>query len=139
VEIFDAITDAGKAFLEQSFFPFVGVCFFRPVGLWARDGAAEVVTLRQFVVYDQGPGTNPEDTNHHGRPWKQYDEAGMVALHAYDFKGQPLSKTRRVIKDTVVLSTMPTSIYRVAGSFRSTRWRGHTRLGRRTAMRWTIR
>jgi RHS repeat-associated protein len=85
----------------------------RPVGMWARDTAAEVVTLRQFTVYDQGPGANPEDTNHLGRPWKQYDEAGMVAIAAYDYKGQPLSKRRRVIKDSEILSTMPTSIYRV--------------------------
>lgn len=73
--------------------------------------------MRQFVVYDQGPGMNPEDTNHLGRPWKQYDEAGLVTMEAYDFKGQPLSKTRRVIKDAVILSTMPVGIYRVAGSF----------------------
>jgi len=31
--------------------------------------------------------------------YKHYDEAGLAQINAYDFKGNPLSKTRQVIKD----------------------------------------
>lgn len=37
----------------------------------------------------------------------------MVEIGEYDFKGQPKYKIRKVIADGEILSTMPTSVYRV--------------------------
>jgi RHS repeat-associated protein len=47
---------------------------------------------------------SPSATNHVGRPWKAYDGAGLVEVGAYDFKGNPLWKERRVVSDDEVLS-----------------------------------
>jgi RHS repeat-associated protein len=88
----------------------------RPVSMWARDNGSESVTLRSYVVYGDHPTlgpTPPEATNHLGRPYKNYDEAGMQEFSEYDFKGQPKYKKRWVIKDSEILSTMPSSTYRV--------------------------
>ena len=35
-----------------------------------------------------------------GKLWQQYDEAGKATITAYDFKGNPLGKVRRVIADS---------------------------------------
>lgn len=83
----------------------------RPVSMWARDNGSEDVTLRQYVLYGENH-SNAVAENFMGRPWKQYDEAGMVEMLAYDYKGQPKSKSRQVIKDGLVVGAMPT-IYRV--------------------------
>ncbi len=90
----------------------------RPTRIWARDNAGEDVTLRQKLIYGDdvtdGPAT-PETTNHLGKLYEHYDEAGKVTLDEYDFKGNPLAKTRKVISDTELLSVFDGSpeCYRV--------------------------
>jgi RHS repeat-associated protein len=84
----------------------------RPVSMWARDNGSEDVTLRSKVVYGEAH-SSPVAGNWMGRPWKNYDEAGLVEILEYDFKGQPKKKTRKVISDAVILTPMPTSVYRV--------------------------
>ncbi len=82
----------------------------RPVKMWARDKTGESVTLRQKVVYGDSAGlSNPEIKNLLGMPYKNYDEAGLVIIPEYDFKGQPITKTRKVIKDSIVVAAMPTT------------------------------
>lgn len=79
----------------------------RPTRIWAKDNAGEDVTLRQKLVYGDdavdGP-TTPTDTNHLGQLYEHYDEAGLVTLEAYDFKGNVLRKAREVISDAEILS-----------------------------------
>ncbi|MCB0774681.1 MAG: hypothetical protein KDB93_15050, partial [Flavobacteriales bacterium] len=77
----------------------------RPTGVWARDTSAsyETFTRRQTLIYgDQSDVWPPEEKNLKGRLYRHYDEAGMVQVEGYDFKGNPLEKTRRVIKDDAI-------------------------------------
>ena len=41
----------------------------------------------------------PEQTNHRGQLFRVYDTAGMVEATSFDFKGNPLSQTRRLATD----------------------------------------
>ena len=79
----------------------------RPIFIWARDKTGESIGLRQKLVYgddsNNGP-SNPETTNHLGKLYKHNDEAGLLTLNAYDFKGNVLQKTREVIADGEILS-----------------------------------
>ncbi len=77
----------------------------RPTHIWAKDNAGEDVTLRQKLIYGDdttdGPA-NPETTNHLGKLYQHYDEAGLITLEAYDFKGNVLQKKREVIADSEI-------------------------------------
>ncbi|MFF5077984.1 SpvB/TcaC N-terminal domain-containing protein [Actinoplanes sp. NPDC000266] len=85
----------------------------RPIRGWARDAADGRVTLRQRIVYGDagGPGQPAADravaraANLLGRPVRQYDEAGLVVTEAFDFKGNLLRATRRVIADAPLQDT----------------------------------
>ena len=81
----------------------------RPIRLWARDGMGQVLSLRERIVYGDGPdsgltGQQVAAANLLGKPYRQYDEAGLVTLESYDFKGNLLEKTRQVISDTVIVA-----------------------------------
>ncbi|HMN07028.1 MAG TPA: RHS repeat-associated core domain-containing protein [Flavobacteriales bacterium] len=73
----------------------------RPTGVWARNKATELFTKRQVLIYgdQQYDVWPPEEKNLKGRLYQHYDEAGKVQVEGYDFKGNPLEKTRRMIKD----------------------------------------
>jgi RHS repeat-associated protein len=82
----------------------------RPIRLWARDRDGEPLTLRERVVYgdDADSGLERDSAaalNLLGKPFRYYDEAGALTFERYDFKGNLLEKTRRVIADAVVLSS----------------------------------
>jgi len=77
----------------------------RPTALWARDATAQPLTLREQLVY--GDSLDPAQVraiNAAGRLLTHYDEAGVVHIDGYDFKGNILSKTRQVFKDDVLLN-----------------------------------
>ena len=76
----------------------------RLVSLWSSDGTGLTLTLRQHLVYGDSAeaGLIAEQAislNVRGRPFRQYDEAGLLTLERYDFKGNILEKTRQVISD----------------------------------------
>lgn len=80
----------------------------RPLRLWARDGAGQVITLRERLVYadsaDSGLSKQQaQDANQLGKLIRHYDEAGLATADLYDFKGNLLEKTRRVIADARIL------------------------------------
>lgn len=83
----------------------------RPVRLWAADDSGQSLTLRNIAIFGDdttyGP-TNPKTSNHLGMPYKSYDEAGLVEITEYDFKGGPVTKKQQVISDTTLLSNFPT-------------------------------
>ncbi len=82
----------------------------RPQKTWARDLAAESVTLRIVLEYgdqnipDAATRTARRNLNLLGRLMAQRDEAGLVTFGSYDFKGNGTSRSRRVIKDDVLLA-----------------------------------
>ncbi|MBL7797054.1 MAG: VCBS repeat-containing protein [Saprospiraceae bacterium] len=78
----------------------------RPENKWARNKADQPVTLREKIVYGESSGL----PNLLGKPWKQYDEAGLVILHAYDFKGNLLKKERQTIADAPVRAALVAGI-----------------------------
>lgn len=85
-------------------------CLNRPTRLWARDGAAEPVTLRGRLEYgDKCDGEKAADENRNkyrlGKLYRHYDEAGLLTFEQYDFKGNVLEKVRQVISDTAILAT----------------------------------
>jgi RHS repeat-associated protein len=83
----------------------------RPTHLWARDDASSNATLRQVLQYGDDPATNWVDqrsANRLGKPHRVYDEAGRTTIHAYDFKGNVIDKTREVIDDVELKSVFDT-------------------------------
>lgn len=77
----------------------------RPIRLWAKDKSGEDVTLRQVMEYGDDAGlSNPENENLKGQLYKHYDEAGLVEIPEYDFKGNVLTNKRQCISDTELMS-----------------------------------
>lgn len=83
----------------------------RPTHLWARDDdkPGSVVSLRERLLYGDNPGlglTAAQITNGNllGKLYRHYDEAGRLTFDAYDFKGNILTKARKVIKKDEILS-----------------------------------
>jgi RHS repeat-associated protein len=64
--------------------------------LWARDETAGDVTLRERAAYGTAADTAG---NRAGRPIEHYDEAGLLRVATYDFKGNVTEKARRVLGD----------------------------------------
>ena len=83
----------------------------RPLRLWARDGEGQKLTLRERLEY--GDAGNPNQpaadrvnnraANRLGKPRRYFDEAGLLTFETYDFKGNLLEKTRRVVSDAAIL------------------------------------
>jgi YD repeat-containing protein len=81
----------------------------RPIRLWARDGTGQSLTLRERLVYGDAADSGMTRTqaaagNLLGKLQRHYDEAGLLTVDAYDFKGNVLEKTRRVISDEAILA-----------------------------------
>ena len=78
--------------------------------LWARNETSAPVTLRERLEYgDGGTRTQPaadrqanRAVNRLGRLARHYDEAGLLEFQRYDFKGNLIEKTRRVIVDAAI-------------------------------------
>ena len=58
------------------------------------------------TVYGEGPYDDPSDTlptpeqtNHRGKPYQVYDDAGVVTSELYDFKGNLLRSRRQLRRD----------------------------------------
>jgi RHS repeat-associated protein len=83
----------------------------RPARLWARDGEGQKLTMRERREYgDEGvPDQSPADrtanraANRLGKLFHFFDEAGLLSFEGYDFKGNLLEKTRRVVSDAAIL------------------------------------
>ena len=79
----------------------------RPVKVWCRDKTGESVLLRSKTIYGDDPASGPPapaDLNMLGKPYKIYDEAGVTTMNLYDFKSNPMEKTRQVIADSEILA-----------------------------------
>jgi len=71
----------------------------RPLYSWARNDNSTPGTLRAYLVYGENE-TTPALYNLNGKAFESYDEAGMVQIPLYDFKGNVLTKTRSVVDDS---------------------------------------
>lgn len=81
----------------------------RPTHKWARDKQGESITLRERLIYgdslDSGLSTAASVNNNLlGNLYQHYDEAGLLEISRYDFKGNILEKSRKTIREEVVLS-----------------------------------
>ncbi|MFH0341567.1 MAG: SpvB/TcaC N-terminal domain-containing protein [Chromatiales bacterium] len=84
----------------------------RPILLWASEGSGQPLTLRERIEYGDGGSPNQPTTereanrsaNRLGKLYHHYDEAGLLTFESYDFKGNVLEKTRRIINDAQILS-----------------------------------
>jgi RHS repeat-associated protein len=81
----------------------------RPVQLWARDSTGAPITLRQQLVYGDSTAsrltsTQQQALNVRGKLYRHHDEAGLITFNKYDFKGNLLERSRRVIKDEQLLT-----------------------------------
>ncbi len=75
----------------------------RPTKMYARDKSGEATALRMVNSYGDSAGlSSPENQNLKGALYEQYDGAGRIRFTAYDFKGNPLQKNRRVLNDTLI-------------------------------------
>jgi RHS repeat-associated protein len=87
----------------------------RPTRLWARNDKEDVVTLGERLEYGDG-GDPVQETvareenralNRLGALHRHYDEAGLLEFEQYDFKGNVLEKSRRMIRDDAILAVFP--------------------------------
>ena len=79
----------------------------RPIAAYARDNSGQNLTLRSKIIYGDDPGNglaNPILTNHLGRAYKAYDEAGVTTSVEFDFKGNLLNSIQEVIADSELLN-----------------------------------
>jgi RHS repeat-associated protein len=79
----------------------------RPTHYWAQDNEQNIVKLRQKLIYGDNSSLTEqeqEDGNFKGQLYRHYDEAGRITIGGYDFKGNPLETTRRVLSDEKLLS-----------------------------------
>ena len=86
----------------------------RPHRIWARNDTIQPMTLREGVAY--GDGGRPDQplperaasraNNSLGKPVLHKDEAGELNVGSYDFKGNLLAKTRKVIADAPLIAAL---------------------------------
>lgn len=73
----------------------------RPKEVWARDNSTGKCTLRERILYgDEGDRATARQLNSLGRPVQHFDEAGVLKMLSYDFKGNLMEKSRLTIQDS---------------------------------------
>lgn len=80
----------------------------RPTHLWARDALNERLTLREKLLYGDDPSLTATAAEHNqlGKLVQHHDEAGVVAIADYNFKGNILSSSRQVLSDEFMLTNV---------------------------------
>jgi hypothetical protein len=89
----------------------------RPTGLFVTENGVE--RLAERTEYGEGQG---EASNHRGKVYRQFDQAGVVVNLAYDFKGNLLESRRQLVRD---YKTPPD--WSGAPALESASFTGHTR------------
>ena len=76
----------------------------RPTRLWARNASPGTVTLRERVEYGDAVGSHDamRTANCLGRATEHWDDAGVVRMSLYDFKGNLLDSARQVVSDAAL-------------------------------------
>jgi RHS repeat-associated protein len=73
----------------------------RPTGLWVQTWTptdSQNAVLAERTVYGEGQ-PNDQALNLRGKPFQQYDAAGVVTHTSFDFKGNLLSGSRQLLAD----------------------------------------
>jgi RHS repeat-associated protein len=86
----------------------------RPLQIWARDNAQSPLLLREQLEYgdtsfDEEVRSLHRAKNRLGKLYQHFDEAGLLTIGAYDFKGNVLEKVRQVVSDEAILQRVQTS------------------------------
>ncbi|MEV8376007.1 SpvB/TcaC N-terminal domain-containing protein [Kribbella sp. NPDC056861] len=87
----------------------------RAIRTWARERADQEVTLVERTEYgdggrpDQPPGERAAQRAAYrlGRPYRQWDGAGLVTIERYDYAGRVTAKARRMVSDAALLAPAP--------------------------------
>ncbi|MDP9021636.1 MAG: toxin [Actinomycetota bacterium] len=82
----------------------------RPTATHVSRGGQADVRVDRTIYGDQLP--DPEVGNRRGQVVEQYDQAGVIATPAYDFKGNPLGTTQR-FAESVTVNGAPVPAHRV--------------------------
>jgi RHS repeat-associated protein len=81
---------------RQQIFTYVYDGLHRPLNLIVNTGAGDTI----FEQFQYGEGiTNDKQNNLRGKLYNHYDTAGLYNIGAYDFKGNKLTSSRRLLKD----------------------------------------
>ncbi len=76
---------------------------------WANNKTGDGITLRNYLIYGDSAGLpTPENNNLKGNLYNSYDEAGLLQMTEYDFKGNLLTKIRNVLNSTVLKTALST-------------------------------
>ena len=80
----------------------------RPTHSWASDALHEPMTLREQLRYDSDPADPGHAAAHNllGKLCQHHDEAGVVTVADYDFKGNILASSRQVLSDDFMLANV---------------------------------
>jgi RHS repeat-associated protein len=86
----------------------------RPVKMWASNMPGQAVTLREQWIYgdDAASGMSWASAARWkllGRIYRHYDEAGVLNVEQYDFKGNIVEKSRQMIGDAAILRAITPS------------------------------
>src|SRR5690606_10626135 len=77
----------------------------RPTHVWAQNSNNDSTQLIIYTIYgEMAPA--PASLNLLGKPWKQYDESGMVENIEFDIKGNLLSKKQQTIDNNEIKSAL---------------------------------
>jgi RHS repeat-associated protein len=87
----------------------------RPLQVWARNNAQSPMLLREQLEYgdtslDEEVRSQHRAKNRLGKLYQHFDEAGLLTIAAYDFKGNVLEKVRQVVSDEAILQRVQSSI-----------------------------
>jgi RHS repeat-associated protein len=82
----------------------------RPTRVWARDRAGAPMRLRHVIEYGDGSSATQlggerqaaASAGRLGKLYRHYDEAGLLTVQSYDFKGNATEKVRQTIRDDLI-------------------------------------
>ena len=97
----------------------------RPVKIFVQQGSAAEINTEK-IVYGEGI-PNDRQLNMRGKPYRQYDTAGITTSVRFDFKSNSLEGNRQLLKDykntpdwntlTETVTDLDAAIYTTTGSF----------------------
>ncbi|NVK66503.1 MAG: LysM peptidoglycan-binding domain-containing protein [Flavobacteriales bacterium] len=70
--------------------------FRRAKYLWLLELNSTSEIIKEATIYGEEFSVTPETHNMRGQVWKSYDQAGVLEVLEYDFKGSPLMSSRSI-------------------------------------------
>ena len=73
---------------------------------WTQNNSQDQLRMTSKSIYGKDAGAAAINRNLLGQLWQQFDDAGKEEMVAFDFKGNLLDKTRRVISSSVLKNAL---------------------------------